>query len=165
MKKIFSTWLQAICSPCFRHLHTFYVRFRAGTRQIPAASGDLPHPRDWPLFARMALMADNNLQRGAADMLPSLPRQRSDLPICHISADNFTVESLQAELNALPEAGGQIYLPPGRLLFEKPLHLPSHLHLIGSPGTELVFRTQEFALVIQGQHEALAQGIHLENLH
>ncbi len=125
-----------------------------------------PHPHDdWPLLARMRLAAENTLQRGAAYGIPSLPRQRGDLPKLHIDAAHFTTQQLQAALNSLPPEGGQIYLPAGRLIFTEPLRLPNHVHLIGSFATELIFRSADFGLVIQGHKNALAQGIHLENLH
>lgn len=122
-------------------------------------------PPDWALLARMRLTAASLLQRGGARGIPSFPRQRSDLPVLHMRADNFTPHQLRIELQALPPEGGQIYLPPGRLVFNEPLHIPNHVHLIGSVGTELIFQTADFALIVQGNNGTLAQGVHLENLH
>ena len=83
----------------------------------------------------------------------------------HIAEQDFTTQRLLKELEMLKAAGGgQLYLPSGRLVLTESLRIPNHTHLIGMSGTELIFRTQDFGLIIQGQTQTPAQGICLENL-
>jgi len=154
------TWLKTAYMPAQSH-----TQMDAMNTEAEPTEHDFPHPHDWPLWARMQHAAQQALQRGAAQHLSSAPRKCHDLPVRHIAEQDFTTQRVLKELDLLTAAGGgQLYLPSGRLVFTESLHVPNHIHLIGTSGTELVFRTQTFGLIIQGQTQAPAQGICLENL-
>ncbi len=131
----------------------------------PAEPGELElPPSDWPLPARMEFHAGEMPDKGLAARVADLPIQRGGLPVHYPDPETFNEDTLRELLAALPPEGGTLYLPPGRIEFNRSLNLPSQVHLIGSPGTELIFNAPEFGMTLIGDEINPVAGVRLENL-
>ncbi|OQW94933.1 MAG: hypothetical protein BWK79_04190 [Beggiatoa sp. IS2] len=118
---------------------------------------------EWPLFARM--------QRFAEMQTPGMKNNRpfvattDNVPVRVISLENFTQEQLFAEIAALPENGGEIYLPPGRIEMTSELKLRTGIRLVGvADTTEFVFKNTYFGIVLQGTVTEVISQVRLENV-
>jgi parallel beta-helix repeat protein len=86
------------------------------------------------------------------------------VPTIHLDPKTYSEESLRAAIAQLAHSGGTVYLPPQTLILNDSLVLSNNLSLVGAPGSELIFRTSHFGVIIQGSAEQPAHGIQLQHL-
>ncbi|MEM7020464.1 MAG: right-handed parallel beta-helix repeat-containing protein, partial [Pseudomonadota bacterium] len=95
-----------------------------------------------------------------------LNRTIDQIPLASFSScEETTAEAIQAAIDAFPETGGEISLPPGRIELERTLILRSGVRLTGFAGkTELIWRGTDYCLFIRGNNERFLTNVHIEGL-
>jgi len=92
------------------------------------------------------------------------PGAHVEVPVRTIPSEDFTAARLISEIAALPESGGEVHLPPGRIEFAVALRLRSGIRLVGVKGaTELIFKDLDYGIVISGAGAEIT-GVRIENI-
>ncbi len=116
---------------------------------------------EWALFERMRLAAQANSQPARDNGSMS---QADEVPLRVIPPDDFNANRLFSEIAALPENGGEVHLPAGRIELTETLKLRTGVSLVGVLGmTELVFKDIDFGLMIQGDNRVRVENIRIRH--
>ncbi|MBF0228856.1 MAG: right-handed parallel beta-helix repeat-containing protein [Desulfamplus sp.] len=124
-----------------------------------------PDNTSWNLFERIAINSQtkNSNSKAIRDLSHydiGIDRYAYKIPI-----EDFNCDRLLNEIEKIPENGGDIYLPSGRILIDRELKLRSGIRLIGDGDkTELVFKDIDFGISICGSKNSVVNGVSLENL-
>jgi len=149
-------------------LHTFTIELEAGIfkpKSMPQSPESQFNPQsiqiEWALFERMRLAAQVEIQP-ANDFMPQTAAD--EVAVRVIPPDDFNASRLFAEMAALPENGGEVYLPAGRIELTETLKLRTGVHLVGVLGkTELVFKEIDFGLMIQGDNRVRVENVRIRH--
>lgn len=140
-------------------------------RKAPVPDFWKPDDTSWPLFLRIKHNAEESRSHSGAVRNCGNPEVANenhfdpDAPPVAIPSESFHGDRLLEEIAKLPETGGTIHLPPGRIVMDRELSLGSGVRLVGTAGnTELVFESVDFGIRIVGNAEHPIVGVHLENL-
>lgn len=123
-----------------------------------------PNIVEWPLFERMRLSSKGDALGPGRTCSSIRVGIAAHVAIHAIPAHEFDAKRLLEEIADLPEHGGEVHLPAGRIELTEELRLRSGVHIIGVPGaTELVFKGTHFGLTITGGEKAVT-GVRVQNL-
>jgi len=121
---------------------------------------------EWTLFARMqhADKLYNQPKQIDFSQQQALYKQRRQ-KVVEIAAEDFTENHLISVIESLAELGGEIRLPSGHLILEKPLKITQGICLTGVLGrTELIFKHCDYGIYIQGTEDKPLTQVSLHNL-
>ncbi|MEK8017109.1 MAG: right-handed parallel beta-helix repeat-containing protein [Candidatus Parabeggiatoa sp.] len=125
-----------------------------------------PSPHfEWALFERMRFAAqiETQWQQERRNSF-FMPQTASEVAMRIIPPSDFTTNRLVTEIKTLPENGGEVHLPAGRLELTETLKLRSGVRLVGVLGhTELVFKNVDYGFIIQGDSAAVSR-VRVENI-
>lgn len=124
-------------------------------------------PNNWKLF--------NRIEYTQKKLEANHPRNQSlnqksgkapvNLPAIHLSHDQVNDTFLHSTLEQYRESGGTIFLPPGKFELTKPLHLSSHIEIIGvADKTTLVFKNIDYPIMIRGEENTPVTQVKLKDL-